>query len=97
MEPPEGGGWYEFAMFSGCLVTMYSIPGLLRRTEWWPALSLTLGAVVGMISVLTLGQGQRYWVAAGVMTVVGVAAPLVNRLWGRNHPVSRHTPADRPG
>lgn len=42
---------------------------------------------MGTVSVLTLGQGQRYWVAALVMTLVGAAAPVVNRLWGRHHPM----------
>ncbi|WP_405666648.1 hypothetical protein OG379_32420 [Streptomyces sp. NBC_01166] len=84
---PEGGGWYEFAMTAGFIVTMYSVPGLLRRSEWWPALSLSIGAAVGAVSVLTLGQGRRYWVAASVMTLMGAAAPLVNRLWGRHHPI----------
>lgn len=41
---PDGGGWYEFAMAGGFIVTMYSVTGLLRRREWWPALSLSLGA-----------------------------------------------------
>ncbi|MGC5365315.1 hypothetical protein ACPXCE_27190 [Streptomyces sp. DT24] len=50
-------------------------------------MSLSLGAVVGAVSVLTLGQGQRYWLAALVMTLMGIAAPLVNRLWGCHHPI----------
>ncbi|MFJ2224588.1 hypothetical protein ACIOFY_31675 [Streptomyces anulatus] len=66
---------------------LYSAPGLLRRSEWWPALSLSAGAVVGVVSVLALGQGRRYWVAASVMALVGAAAPLANRLWGRHHPI----------
>ncbi|MFJ2649615.1 hypothetical protein ACIO1C_23185 [Streptomyces sp. NPDC087420] len=84
---PAGGGWYEFAVVVGFIVTVYSVPGLLRRGEWWPALSLSLGAAVGAVSVLALGQGPRYWVAALLMTLVGAAAPLVNRLWGRHHPM----------
>ncbi|MGW1817192.1 hypothetical protein ACWCQM_26920 [Streptomyces sp. NPDC002125] len=83
-------------MTAGFIVTMYSVPGLLRRIEWWPAMSLSVGAAVGVVSVLALGQGRRYWVAASVMTLIGVAAPLVNRLWGRHHPLrsSAGTPAD---
>ncbi|MFE5941318.1 hypothetical protein [Streptomyces sp. NPDC056480] len=84
---PEGGGWYEFAWFAGFIVTIYSAPGLLRRTAWWPSLSLSFGAGIGIITVLTLGQGTRYWVAAAVMAAVGVTSPVVNRLWGRHHPV----------
>ena len=84
---PEGGGWYEFAMLAGFLVTMYSVPGLLRRAAWWPSLSLSFGAGIGMITVLTLGQGTRYRVAAVVMAAVGIASPVVNRLWGRHHPI----------
>ncbi|MEU8668824.1 hypothetical protein OG333_14255 [Streptomyces anulatus] len=68
-------------------MTLYSAPGLLRRSEWWPALSLSAGAVVGVVPVLALGQGRRYWVAAPVMALVGAAAPLANRLWGRRHPI----------
>lgn len=83
----DGGGWYEFAVIVGALVTLYSAPGLLRRSDWWPALSLSAGAVVGVVSVLALGQGRRYWVAALVMALVGAAAPLANRLWGRHHPI----------
>ncbi|MGW6286507.1 hypothetical protein [Streptomyces sp. NPDC055107] len=84
---PDGGGWYEFAFVVGALLTLYSVPGLLRRSEWWPALSLSAGAVVGVVSVLALGQGPRYWVAASAMALVGAAAPLANRLWGRHHPI----------
>jgi hypothetical protein len=84
---PEGGGWYELAFWVGGIVTMYSVPGLLRRTEWWPVLGLSLGTAVGVVSVLALGQGQRYWVAAVVMALVGIAWPVMNRLWGRHHPV----------
>ncbi|MFH8692338.1 hypothetical protein ACH4EC_36435 [Streptomyces anulatus] len=68
-------------------MTLYSTPGLLRRSEWWPALSLTAGAVVGVVSVLALGQGRRYWAAASALALVGAAAPLANRLWGRRHPI----------
>lgn len=74
-------------MTAGFIVTMYSVPGLLRRREWWPAMSLCVGTAVGAVSVLTWGQGRRYWVAASVMMLMGVAAPLVNRLWGRHHPI----------
>ncbi|MEU9058774.1 hypothetical protein AB0D13_07750 [Streptomyces sp. NPDC048430] len=70
-------------------MTMYSVPGLLRRSEWWPAMSLSVGAAVGAVAVLTSGQGRRYRVAASVMTLMGVAAPLVNRLRGRHHPIRR--------
>lgn len=51
------------------------------------ALSLSAGAVVGVVSVLALGQGRRYWVAASALALVGAAAPLANRLWGRHHPI----------
>ncbi|MEV4937036.1 hypothetical protein [Streptomyces zaomyceticus] len=84
---PEGGGWYEFALLAGFLVTMYSAPGLLRRAAWWPSLSLSFGAGIGVITVLTLGQGTRYWVAAAIMAAVGVASPVVHRCWGRHHPI----------
>ncbi|MCC8477155.1 hypothetical protein ACWDBC_00555 [Streptomyces parvus] len=83
----DGGGWYEVALVVGALVTLYCTPGLLRRVEWWPALGLSAGAVAGVVSVLALGQGRRYWVAASVMTLVGVAVPLSNRFWGRHHPI----------
>jgi hypothetical protein len=80
---PEGGGLYEFAFMAGAIVTLYSVPGLLRRKEWWLALSLSLGTVVGAVSVLVLGQEPRYWVTAAVMVALGVAAPLVSLWWGR--------------
>ncbi|MEV0170346.1 hypothetical protein AB0I00_04330 [Streptomyces sp. NPDC050803] len=84
---PEGGGWYEFAVVAGAVVTLYSVPGLLRRKAWWPSLSLSLGAGVGVVSVLALGQGTRYWVAAAVMMAAGTAAPLANLRWGRRNPL----------
>ncbi|WP_318210570.1 MULTISPECIES: hypothetical protein [unclassified Streptomyces] len=84
---PEGGGWYEFAAFAGLIVTLYSVPGLLRRAAWWPSLSLSFGTGIGIVTVLALGQGTRYWVAAAIMAAVGIAPPVVNRRWGRHHPV----------
>lgn len=66
---------------------MYSIPGLLRQSQWWPALSLSLGAAVGVASVLTLGQSRRHLTTAAIMIAVGVAAPVANRCWGRHHPI----------
>ncbi|RSS51488.1 hypothetical protein [Streptomyces sp. WAC01280] len=84
---PEGGGPYELAMLVGFIVSVYSVPGILRRTAWWPSLSLSLGAGAGAVAVLALGQETRYWIAAALMGAVGSAAPLVNRLWGRHHPV----------
>ncbi|GAA5029051.1 hypothetical protein GCM10023335_67580 [Streptomyces siamensis] len=80
---PEGGRLYEFAFTAGAIVTLYSVPGLLRRKEWWPALSLSLGTVVGAVSVLVLGREPRYWVTAAVMVVLGGVAPLVSLWWGR--------------
>lgn len=85
---PEGGGWYEFALVAGVLVTLYSVPGLLRRAAWWPSLALSLGSAVGVVSVLALGQGTRHWVAASAMIAVGLAAPVVNRVWGRHHTIA---------
>ncbi|CAG7616162.1 hypothetical protein SBRY_110150 [Actinacidiphila bryophytorum] len=67
---------------AGAVVTLYSVPGLLRHKEWRLTLSLTLGTVVGAVSVLVLGQEPRYWVAAAIMVAVGVAAPLASRWWG---------------
>ncbi|MEU6576605.1 hypothetical protein [Streptomyces sp. NPDC046805] len=84
---PEGGGLYEAAMWVGAIVTLYSVPGLIRRKEWWVALSLSLGTALGAVSVLLLGQGPRYWVTAAAMVVVGIAAPVVSLAWGRHHPI----------
>jgi hypothetical protein len=92
----EGGGWYEIALSVGFIVTIYSIPGLLRQSQWWPALSLTLGAAVGVASVLTLGQSQRHWTTAAIMTAVGVAAPVANRCWGRHHPIAKQPAKQDP-
>lgn len=83
---PDGGGFYEFAFVAGAIVTLYWVPGLLRRKEWWPALSLSLGTVVGAVSVLGLGQEPRHWVTAVVMVALGVTAPLVSLRWGRQRP-----------
>lgn len=84
---PEGGGWYEFGLLAGLIVSIYSVPGLLRRAAWWPSMSLSLGAGVGVVAVLTLGQEPRHWVAAAALCAVGIAAPLVQHFWGRHHPV----------
>lgn len=80
---PEGGGFYEFAFMAGAVVTLYSVPGLFLRKEWWPALGLSLGTAVGAVSVLVMGREPRYWVTAAVMVAVGVAAPLASLWWGR--------------
>ncbi|MFD3664191.1 hypothetical protein ACFWVF_26985 [Streptomyces sp. NPDC058659] len=50
-------------------------------------MSLSLGAGVGVVGVLTLGQEPRHWVAAAIMWAVGIAAPLVHHFWGRHHTV----------
>ncbi|MFE7550930.1 hypothetical protein [Streptomyces gardneri] len=84
---PEGGGAYEFALLAGFIVSVYSVPGLLRRAAWWPSLSLSAGAGAGVVAVLTLGREPRHWVAAALLWAAGVAAPLVHRFWGRHHPV----------
>lgn len=81
---PEGGGFYEFAFTAGAVVTLYSVPGLLRHKEWWPTLSLSAGTAVGAVSVLVLGRDPRYWVTAAVMAVLGAAAPLARLWWGRH-------------
>jgi len=90
----EGGGWYEVALTVGFIVTIYSTPGLLRQSQWGPTLSLTLGAAVGVASVLTLGHSRRHWTTAAIMTAVGIAAPVANRCWGRHRPIAEQPARD---
>ncbi|MEU7073689.1 hypothetical protein AB0B30_13015 [Streptomyces narbonensis] len=84
---PEDGWGYEIALLAGFIVSVYSAPGLLRRAEWWPSMSLSAGAGAGVVAVLSLGQEPRHWVAAALLWATGLAAPLVNRSWGRHHPL----------
>ncbi|MFI0444220.1 hypothetical protein [Actinomadura sp. 6N118] len=88
---PEGGGWYELAFILGLIVSFYAYSGggfarPLFREKWWHSLSLTIGTAVGAVSVLELGQGQRYWVAAAIMAAIGAGGPLVNILVERHQP-----------
>lgn len=82
---PDGGGWHTLAFMLGLPVAFYSYAGggfvePVFRKKWWYALTVTFGTTVGAVSILALGQGLRYWIAAALMTAVGVAAPMANVL-----------------
>ncbi|MFF3350840.1 hypothetical protein [Streptomyces sp. NPDC002779] len=77
---PDGGEWYNVAVFAGFIVAYFSVASLTDRiASWKAALIPTAGAGVGAVSSLLMGQQARHWIAAFAMVLVGYALPLIVR------------------
>lgn len=84
---PEGGGWYEFALFAGFIALMAFVYELPRVPDWKPLLSLTLGCGVGAASVLLMGREDRHWIGGFALALAGVVIPLTGLWWHRTRRV----------
>lgn len=76
---PDSGWKYLAAFVAGIVVLVVPIKAGFYRTDWRPALGVSVGAVAGTAVVLSMGSAPFHWIFALVLIAAGALAPWLAR------------------